>query len=708
MRFACMVCLLSISVPLCAADRRAITHEDLWLMPRVGAPATSPDGRYVAFPLVEPSYDKDEQVGDLWLVPGDGREAARRITSGKGGETDPDWSPDSRRLAFVAKRGDDKESQVYVLDLARGGEAQRATRISTGAAAPQFSPDGTRLLYASMVAPESRNDADSQRLAKLEKERKFKARTYTSYPVRDWDKWIDGKQRHLFVQRIGDQDGVDLLAGSKLIALPGFELVENSARWAPDGKSVVFAASRNRDRAAWSFTHADLWQVPVQGGEPRRLTGAESLDAADSWDKPRFSRDGRSLFALLTPRTDNVYNANRIGVFEWPSMRERGRIELPEGRQIADFAIAPDGRSVHVLGEDAGQIKHYLAAASGGVARLVGAPEHGIYSNLGIGGTRSPLLVAAYQSATEPPEIVVLDADGRGYRPLTAFSRSRVASLDLPQTESFWFTNTRGQRIHNMIVRPPGFDARRKYPLLVLMHGGPYSQFHDAWVLRWNYHLLTAQGYVLLLTNFVGSTSAGEDFAQAIQGDPLKGPADDINQAADEAIRRHAFIDGERQCAAGASYGGHLANWLQATTTRYRCLISHAGLVNLETQWGTSDISYDREVAMGGPVWEQGEVWREQNPIRLAANFKTPVLVTFGEKDFRVPVNNGLEYWTALQRQRVESRLIVFPEENHWVLSGENSRYFYKEVADWLARYLGPKAEAKQTPGKPVETTEIQ
>ncbi|HMM65466.1 MAG TPA: prolyl oligopeptidase family serine peptidase [Dokdonella sp.] len=221
------------------------------------------------------------------------------------------------------------------------------------------------------------------------------------------------------------------------------------------------------------------------------------------------------------------------------------------------------------------------------------------------------------------------------------------------------------------------------------MHGGPYSQFHDAWVLRWNYHLLTAQGYVLLLTNFVGSTSAGEDFAQAIQGDPLKGPADDVNQAADEAIRRYAFIDGERQCAAGASYGGHLANWLQATTTRYRCLISHAGLVNLETQWGTSDISYDREVAMGGPVWEQGEVWREQNPIRLAANFRTPVLVTFGEKDFRVPVNNGLEYWTALQRQRVESRLIVFPEENHWVLSGENSRYFYKEVADWLARYLG-------------------
>ena len=219
-------------------------------------------------------------------------------------------------------------------------------------------------------------------------------------------------------------------------------------------------------------------------------------------------------------------------------------------------------------------------------------------------------------------------------------------------------------------------------------------------MLRWNYHLLSADGYVLLLTNYLGSTSQDEGFAQAIQGDPLKGPADDVNQAADEAIKRYAFIDGRRQCAAGASYGGHLANWLQGTTTRYRCLISHAGLVNLEAQWGTSDNSYEREIASGGPVWQQGAIWREQNPIRLAANFRTPVLVSFGEHDFRVPLNNGLEYWTALQRQQVESKLIVFPDENHWIMSGENSRYFYKEVGDWLARYLqgGDRATEAGTP----------
>jgi dipeptidyl aminopeptidase/acylaminoacyl peptidase len=244
-------------------------------------------------------------------------------------------------------------------------------------------------------------------------------------------------------------------------------------------------------------------------------------------------------------------------------------------------------------------------------------------------------------------------------------------------------------------VLPPGFDASKKYPLFVVIHGGPHTMFRDQWVLRWNYHLLAAPGYVVLLTNYSGSTGFGEAFAQTIQGDPLRSAGEEINEAADIALRDYAFIDASRQCAGGASYGGHLANWLQATTTRYRCLVSHAGLVNLESQWGTSDTIYSREINNGGPVWEQGPVWREQNPIRYMAQFKTPTLVTIGEQDFRVPLNNSLEYWSALQRQQVPSRLVVFPDENHWVLKGENSKLFYQEIHDWLARWLGPEAPAK-------------
>jgi dipeptidyl aminopeptidase/acylaminoacyl peptidase len=212
--------------------------------------------------------------------------------------------------------------------------------------------------------------------------------------------------------------------------------------------------------------------------------------------------------------------------------------------------------------------------------------------------------------------------------------------------------------------------------------------WRDQFVIRWNYHLLAAPGYVVLLTNYTGSTGFGERFAQEIQGDPLKGPGEEINEAADEAIRKFPFIDGTRQAAGGASYGGHLANWLQATTTRYKCLISHAGLINLESQWGTSDMIYHREVSAGGPPWEQGPVWREQNPIRYARNFRTPILVTVGERDYRVPLNQSLENWSVLQRMRVPSRLIVFENANHWILNGEDSRYFYQEVAAWLQQHL--------------------
>jgi len=252
----------------------------------------------------------------------------------------------------------------------------------------------------------------------------------------------------------------------------------------------------------------------------------------------------------------------------------------------------------------------------------------------------------------------------------------------------FWTTSSRGKKIKSMLIRPAGFDASKKYPLFVVMHGGPAGTWADTWGYRWNYHLLAAPGYVVLLTDYTGSTGYGEKFAQDIQFDPLKGPAQEINEAADDAIKRFAFIDGSRQAAGGGSYGGHLANWMQASTTRYKCLISHAGLVNSESQFLTSDYLWGREVMNGGAPWLKTAAWNEQNPIRYAASFKTPVLITVGERDFRVPLNNSIENFGLLQRLKIPSKLIVFPDENHWILKPENSRFWYKEVADWLKKYL--------------------
>ncbi len=681
--------------PVAADSQRPITHEDLWLMPRVGSPEISPDGRWAVVVVARPAYDSDEQASHLWLVPTDGSESPRQLTFADGAESGASWSPDSTRIAFTTQREGDEAPQVYVLDLAMGGEARRVTSISTGARKPIFSPDGGRIAFVSDVHPDSRSDADSRRISEKEEARKHEVLTYTGFPIRNWDRWRTERQPRLMVQGLDEREARDLLAGSALVALPGYDGrptpggSELDARWAPDGESLVFVASTNRHRAAFAFTHTDLWQVAASGGEPRRLTGG-SVDAeGDNWGSPTFSPDGSSLYATRTPRTDRVYNAARLVRLDWPAASVAGEIEMPEQRRVRRFAVAPDSREVFILAENAGHVRLYRAKVRDGRAQPAFDMEAGIYSDLSISSLgRRPVLLARFESSVSPAEVVRIDLRNGGHQALTSFTAEHVAPLDMQRPEHFWFENEHGTPIHSLLVRPAGFDPQRRYPLLVLIHGGPHGMFRDYFHLRWNYHLLAGSDYVVLATNYTGSTGFGEAFAQSIQGDPLRGPAEEINQAADVAIERYGFIDGERQCAAGASYGGHLANWLQGTTDRYRCLVSHAGLVNLMTQWGTSDAVYHREENIGGPPWEVPDLWDEQNPIRFAAEWSTPVLVTIGQLDYRVPINNVLEYWTALQRQQVESRLLVYPHENHWILDGHNSRHFYGEIATWLQRWL--------------------
>jgi dipeptidyl aminopeptidase/acylaminoacyl peptidase len=680
--------------------QRAITHEDLWLMKRVGAPVVSPDGRWSIVSVAEPSYDDKAQRSDLWLVPVDGSAAPRRLTSGSGRESGASWSPDSRRIAFSARREGDDSEQIYVLSL-EGGDAVRATTLSGGARAPQFSPDGRRVAFVSAVFPGAMDEQANRAAAVERKSRKWNARIYDGFPIRNWDHWLDERQTHLFVldlPQVGSPPAAprDLLGGTRLVQGRGYAARSTDSgdeldpAWSPDGQSIVFVASIDQDRAAYAFAGVQLWSAPLSGGEPTRLTQGEH-----AWSRPRFSPDGRTLYALLERRSDKVYTRTELAALPWPMARtapspiEPRRLTRDFDRSITTYAVAADSRRILLLAEDAGHENLYGVAAAGGRVDLLLAPGTGVYTNVNIAErAREPVVLANWDSATHPPEVVRLDLTHLRHHALTAFNTAAVAALDLSPVRHFWFRSRGGRRIHSMLVVPPGFDAARRYPLFNVIHGGPHTMWRDQWVTRWNYHLLAAPGYVVLLTNYSGSTGFGEAFAQAIQGDPLRTPGDELNEAADEAIRQFTFIDPQRQCAGGASYGGHLANWLQASTTRYRCLVSHAGLINLESQWGTSDTVYGREINNGGPVWEQGPVWREQNPIRYAARFRTPTLVTVGEQDFRVPLNNSLEYWTVLQRQQVPSRLVVFPEENHWVLKGEDSRLFYREVQDWLAKWL--------------------
>ena len=679
--------------PAGAQQKRPITHEDVWLMKRVGEPVPSPDGNWVVVSVTEPAYDGDHQAAELWIVPATGGVAARRLTASRARESGVTWSHDSRRIAFSSKRDGDEVEQIYVLDIAGGGEAIPVTTLSSGARSPKFSPDGKRILFVSTVYREAKDDADNRRMVEERKARKYNVRAYEGFPIRHWDKWLDPeRQSHIFVQSIDAPGSArDLIAGTELARNPGYSGrwtdtgEEIDAIWSPDGRSVVFAASTNWNTRAYDFTNTDLFRVDAGGGEPVRLT-----QGGHSWSEPAFSADGRTLFAVFEPESRNVYTADRVASLDWPNVSERRVLTDRFDRSVTSFGIPRNGSKGFLLAEDAGHEKLYSVSRSGGnVHPVADMSSGGAYSNLRVPATATATqLYANWESATSPGEVVRINPETGQHTALTRFNTARAAQIDWLPARHFWFGSKGGRRIHNMLVLPPGFDETKRYPLFVVIHGGPHTMWRDQFVLRWNYHLLAAPGYVVLLTNYTGSTGFGEQFARNIQGDPLKTPGEEINEAADEAIRRFTFIDGSRQCAGGASYGGHLSNWLQATTTRYRCLVSHAGLVNLESQWGTSDTVFQREVMNGGPPWEQGPVWQAQSPIRYAPQFKTPTLVTIGENDFRVPLNNALEYWTVLQRQRVPSRLIVFPDENHWILKGEDSRHFYQEVHTWLARWL--------------------
>ncbi len=668
-------------------------------MPRVSAPVLSPDGQKVVFTVLEPSYTPEQQKQDLWLVDTHGRQPARRLTQSIAAETGVTWAPDGQMIAFSTQREGDTVPQLYTMSL-RGGEALRATGLTHGARAPKFLADGKQLLFVANVFAGASSEAEQKALFEERRKVKTTARVYQGFPIRYWDKWLDDKQIRPFLVNLEDGKVGDILAGNPLIRQPGYggQFTESSEELetavSPNGQ-IVLAISSNRDRAAYSFTHTDLYSYDPATQKLNRLTGSGALDADNSFSKPVFSKDGRSLFALRSPRTNKVYNASELvrfdvnGVTDQPTelpLQNMRVLSLPNRLAVSTFAVGATMLSFSV--EENGLEQLWQTDFKLANAKRVSRLTRGVLSALN-GNDKG--LVGTYESAQSPMQIVRIDANSSEqiFVPLTGFGKDRLEQFELSPAEHFLSKRADGSKIHSMLIRPARFDASKKYPMLVLIHGGPHIMWRDAFFLRWNYHLIAGDKYVVLLTNYRGSTGSGEAFAQEIQEDPFKGPTADLELAADDAVRRFDFIDGKRQCAGGASYGGHLANWIQGiNTARYRCLISHAGLVNAEAQWGSSDVIYGREVNAGGPVWEQGTVWREQNPIGLGGKFRTPVLVTVGELDYRVPLNNTIEYWSALQRMQVPSKLIVFPDENHWILKGENSKFFYAEVGSWLEKHL--------------------
>lgn len=683
MRFIIALILLIHCCALADAQtRNPISHEKMWMLQRVGAPAISPDGKWVVFSLTEPSYDEKEQVSDLWITASEGNSAPRRLTTGRAGEGSYSWSPDGKYIAFTAKREADEVSQIYLLNFKEGGEAQRFTQLSTGASSPQWSPDGKYLLFKSSVFPGCYADSCQKRLHEEKKKIKYNARVYTSFPIRDWDKWKDEKQTHFYVQHLDSLNARNLFIHFKQSTQIGF--VPGNACWTADSRGIVLSATIDWNATAYKESVNQLFYINMFDLEVKQLTHESNLSNSE----PQFSPDGKYLFCKqMHINEGKVYNIERIVRFNWPELTNVRNITASLDFPIAQFNILQE--SIFFEVEQYGRDIIFKSNLDGLELRRWDTVEKGCLHHLSFSKEKPTSLVCNYESIGGPSEIAWLANDGRMY-PITRINQARLDSLQLSNYETFWFKSKKGKNIRSLLIKPPLYQEGKKYPLFVVIHGGPAGSWKENWSYRWNYHLLAQPGYVILLTDYTGSTGYGERFSQEIILDPFKGPADEINEAAAYAIQKYPFIDGSRQAAGGASYGGHLANWLQATTTHYKCLVSHAGLVNSISQWGTSDYIYNREVMNGGTPWSKSKIWKEQNPLYYADRFRTPMLVTVGELDYRVPVNNSIENWNILQRRQIPSKLIVFPDENHWILKAENSRFFYKELHAWLKNYLEP------------------
>jgi dipeptidyl aminopeptidase/acylaminoacyl peptidase len=661
---------------------KPFTIDELIKIRRVADPQISPDGRSVAYTITDTDKAANRRTSQIYLISVDGGEP-RQLSNDKSSSSAPRWSPDGRLLAFISAR--DGEAQIWAMDV-DSGEVKKISNVSLGASDPVWSPDGRWLAFTSDVYPDCTSDDCNRRSAEAAAASKVKAKITDRLLYRHWNSWKEGKRSHVFVVAVDGSQLRDLTPGDADAPPFGLGGMTDYA-FSPDSKELAFARNTDRDEAR--STNGDIFIVPVTGGEARRLTKDNPANDLS----PRYSPDGRYIAYRAQAQPGFEADRWRLMLYDRKTGQSHSLTDELDAN-VEAFTFAPSGDRVLATLLERGRQPVYEISLDGTSARKI--ISDGFNDDVQV-SQNGRMLVFTRQSLTRPVEIFRASATGGAVNQVTRTNDAAFADFSLKPAEELTWEGASGAKVQGWLIRPANFAANRKWPMVVLIHGGPQSAWNDAWSYRWNPAVFANAGYVVFMPNPRGSIGFGQKFTDEISGDwGGKVYTDLMNGVAYMASM--PFIDRDRIGAAGGSYGGYMVNWLAGHNTdsrvKFRALVSHAGLFNLSSMYGATEELWFPEWEFKGTPWTNSDLYAKWSPHNYVKNFRTPTLVITGELDYRVPTTEGLQMFTALQRQGVESKLLYYPDEGHWVLKPQNSELWYNTVIDWFDRYvLKPKAQ---------------
>ncbi len=691
------------------SSKHPFTFEDMMKLKRVGAPVPSPDGKWVVFDCEDVDLAANKKTSHLWIVPASGPAAAgRRLNPTPNHEERPRFSPDGKRLIWTSKATDPTQIWMCDFDVNGGalvGKPHQVTSISTGADGAIWSPDGKNIVFVSAVYPDCKDDACNKQRDEELKKSKVKAKIFSRLFYRHWNAFTEFKRSHLFVISTDANASVDATARPASDLTPGDHDVppfslggQDMYAISPDGQEVAYTS--NIDEVEATSTNNEIFVVPITGGTPKKISISPGSDTT-----PLYSPDGKYIAWRSQARAGFEADKWRLLVQDRQSGKTRDLTEKFD-RSLGSFAWGPTANAICFSAENHGEAPIYSVALESSqpaeIARLhaddliFGRNGALYFTRMSIGAPNEiwRLVFADLTLSNPAQEIGGFMTKHDVPTSVTHMNDALLSQIDMQPLESFTFKGANDEEVQGFMVKPPGFDPNKKYPLKFLIHGGPQGAWGNSWTYRWNAELFAATGnsesfrepggYVVVMINFHGSTGYGQKFTDSISGDWGGKPYVDLMKGLDYIEKTYPFIDKNREAALGASYGGYMANWLLGHTDRFKCIVSHDGMFNAESAYGMTEELWFPEWEFKGPPWEKRDVYRKWSPHEYAQNFKTPTLVVHGQNDYRLDVSQAFDLFTTLQVLKVPSKMLYFPDEGHWVLKPQNGQLWYKTVNDWV------------------------